>query len=172
MMTPTSPDLTILELIEQMADRLEAAGLSFSDGFGQGTTEAINDYFLLLVLNAVVLAAFTVIAVAKEWQALSASAASIGGVVLAFNLLSLLSGYYLSRALGLAQPMATAISYEIGIHNSTLAIYIALSVLKDFQMALPAAMYSVSMYIVGALFGLLVLRRSAGTGAVLQQGGR
>lgn len=124
------------------------------------------------ILSALVLAAFTVIAVAKEWQALSASAASIGGVVLAFNLLSLLSGYYLSRALGLAQPMATAISYEIGIHNSTLAIYIALSVLKDFQMALPAAMYSVSMYIVGALFGLLVLRRSAGTGAVLQQGGR
>ena len=28
-------------------------------GFGRGTTEAINDYFLLLVLNAVVLAAFT-----------------------------------------------------------------------------------------------------------------
>jgi ATP-binding cassette subfamily B protein len=28
-------------------------------GFGEGTTEAINDYFLLLVLNAVLLAAFT-----------------------------------------------------------------------------------------------------------------
>ena len=43
MMTPTSPDLTILELIEQMADRLEAAGLSFSDGFGQGTTNAFDE---------------------------------------------------------------------------------------------------------------------------------
>lgn len=42
-MTPTSPDLTILELIEQMADRLEAAGLSFSDGFGHGTTNAFDE---------------------------------------------------------------------------------------------------------------------------------
>jgi len=112
------------------------------------------------ILSAVVLGGFAVIAIVKEWQALSESAASIGGVILAFNLISLLAGYYLSRALGLAAPMATAISYEIGIHNSTLAIYIALSVLKDFQMALPAAMYSVSMYIVGALFGLLVLRQA------------
>lgn len=43
MMTPTSPDQTILELIEQMADRLDAAGLSFSDGFGHGTTNAFDE---------------------------------------------------------------------------------------------------------------------------------
>ncbi len=111
------------------------------------------------VFSAFVLAAFAFIAIAREWQALVSSAASLGGVVLAFNLISLLAGYYLSRAAGLAPPLATAISYEIGIHNSTLAIYIALNVLKDFQMALPAAVYSVSMYLVATAFGLLVLRR-------------
>lgn len=42
--------------------------------------------------------------------------------------------------------MATAISFEVGIHNSTLAIYVALSVLGNLQLALPAALYSVSMY--------------------------
>jgi len=42
-MTPSSPDLTVLELIEQMADRLEAAGLTFSDGFGHGTTNAFDE---------------------------------------------------------------------------------------------------------------------------------
>ncbi len=35
--------ITILALIEQMAARLEAAGLSFSDGFGQGTTNAFDE---------------------------------------------------------------------------------------------------------------------------------
>ncbi|HYF43798.1 MAG TPA: hypothetical protein VEA35_15325 [Ramlibacter sp.] len=55
--------------------------------------------------------------------------------------------------------MATAVSFEIGIHNSTLSLYIALSVLANFQLALPSALYSVSMYVTGALFGLLVLRR-------------
>lgn len=35
--------VTVLALIEQMAERLEAAGLSFSDGFGQGTTNAFDE---------------------------------------------------------------------------------------------------------------------------------
>lgn len=109
--------------------------------------------------SALVLAAFAVIAIAKEWTALTQSFSSLGPVVLAFNLLSLLSGYYLSRWAGLDKPMATAVSFEIGIHNSTLAIFVALSVLQNFQLALPAAIYSVSMYLTASLFGMLVLRR-------------
>ncbi len=110
--------------------------------------------------SALVLAAFAVIAIAKEWTALTQSFSSLGPVVLAFNLLSLLSGYYLSRWAGLDKPMATAVSFEIGIHNSTLAIFVALSVLGNFQLALPAAIYSVSMYLTASLFGMGVLRRA------------
>ncbi|EYC51285.1 bile acid:sodium symporter [Hylemonella gracilis str. Niagara R] len=110
-------------------------------------------------LSMGVLAAFALIAIVKEWTALSQTLVSLGPVVLAFNLLSLFAGYYLSRGAGLDQPMATAVSFEIGIHNSTLAIFVALSVLGNFQLALPAAVYSVSMYLTAALFGLLVLRR-------------
>ena len=113
------------------------------------------------ILSAVVLAAFALIAIAKEWTALVESFAGIGPAVLLFNAISLASGYYLSRAAGLDKSMATAISFEIGIHNSTLAIFIALSVLGNFQLALPAAIYSVSMYILATLFGGLVLRRGA-----------
>ena len=39
---PETP-VTVLALINQMAARLEAAGLSFSDGFGQGTTNAFDE---------------------------------------------------------------------------------------------------------------------------------
>ena len=113
------------------------------------------------IFSAVVLAAFALIAIAKEWTALVESFAGIGPAVLLFNAISLASGYYLSRAAGLDKSMATAISFEIGIHNSTLAIFIALSVLNNFQLALPAAIYSVSMYILATLFGGLVLRRGA-----------
>ena len=55
--------------------------------------------------------------------------------------------------------MATAICFEIGIHNSTLAIFIALAVLNNFQLAVPAVMYSTSMYFSATLFDLLVLHR-------------
>lgn len=124
-------------------------------GFAQRMEKAFK------IFSALVLAAFALIAIAKEWSALVTSFASVGPAVVVFNLLSLLAGYYLSRAAGMDKSLATAISFEIGIHNSTLAIYIALSVLGNFQLALPAAIYSVSMYITATLFGLLVLRRSA-----------
>lgn len=116
------------------------------------------------IFSALVLALLAIGAIAKEWRALADSAAAIGAVVLIFNLLSLLSGYRFSRWIGLDKPMSTAISFEIGIHNSTLALYIALSVLQDFRMALPAAAYSISMYAIGTLFGLW-LRRSRPTAA-------
>jgi len=35
--------VTVLALIEQMAEKLEAAGLTFADGFGQGTTNAFDE---------------------------------------------------------------------------------------------------------------------------------
>jgi BASS family bile acid:Na+ symporter len=116
------------------------------------------------IFSAVVLALIVVIAMAKEWGALTASFAQIGPAVVGFNLLSLLAGYYLSRAAALDKPTATAISFEIGIHNSTLAIFVAANVLGSFEIALPAAVYSISMYITATLFGLLVIRRSAGRG--------
>ncbi|NML61984.1 bile acid:sodium symporter family protein [Massilia sp. RP-1-19] len=116
--------------------------------------------------SMVVLAALALIAIAKEWTALTESFASIGLAVVAFNAISLGMGYYVPRMMGLDKPNAIAIGYEIGIHNSTLAIFVALSVLGDFQLMLPAAIYSVSMYVLATAFGFLVLgRKQAVAGA-------
>jgi BASS family bile acid:Na+ symporter len=109
--------------------------------------------------SMVVLAALALIAIAKEWTALTASFASIGLAVIAFNAISLGLGYYVPRMMGLDKPNAIAIGYEIGIHNSTLAIFVAVSVLGDFQLMVPAAIYSVSMYVLATAFGFLVLGR-------------
>ncbi|WP_029525020.1 50S ribosomal protein L3 N(5)-glutamine methyltransferase [Polaromonas glacialis] len=43
MTTTPAPTVTVLEVIERMADRLDAAGLSFADGYGQGTTNAFDE---------------------------------------------------------------------------------------------------------------------------------
>ena len=45
--------------------------------------------------------------------------------------------------------------------HTALALYIALSVLNNFEMALPAALYSIVMYITATLFGIVILRRKA-----------
>lgn len=116
--------------------------------------------------SMLVLAALALIAIAKEWSSLSASFASIGLAVIAFNALSLGLGYYVPRILGLDKPNAIAIGYEIGIHNSTLAIFVAVSVLGDFQLMVPAAIYSVSMYVLATAFGFFVLGRQPAAAAV------
>jgi bile acid:Na+ symporter, BASS family len=112
------------------------------------------------IFSALLLLALAVLSIAKEWTLLTQSFAHIGVAVVAFNLISLLAGYFVSRATGLDKPLATAIGFEIGIHNAALAMFIALSVLNNVQLALPAGLYSISMYITATLFGFVVLRRN------------
>ena len=112
------------------------------------------------VLATLVLASFALLAIVQEWDALVASFATLGPAVVVFNLVSLLSGYVLARSRGLDEGTARAISFEIGIHNSTLALYIALSVLMSFEIALPAALYSIAMYLTATAFGVW-LRQSS-----------
>jgi bile acid:Na+ symporter, BASS family len=86
---------------------------------------------------------------------------SVGLAVLAFNVLSLLIGYGVPRLAGVDRRAATAAGFEIGIHNSTLAITIALSpaLLNSPQMAVPGAVYGIVMFFTAAGFGWLVTRR-------------
>lgn len=110
--------------------------------------------FSLLVLIAIIVGA-----VSKEWNALSSYFGQLGGVVIAFNLLSLGVGYMLPVWMKLPQKQAVAIAMEIGIHNSTLAIYIAVSVLGQFSFAMPAALYSLIMFFTAGAFAFTVKRK-------------
>jgi BASS family bile acid:Na+ symporter len=47
---------------------------------------------------------------------------------------------------------------EIGIHNGTLAIAIAVNVLGNSTMTIPAAIYSLIMFVTAAAFGVLISR--------------
>ena len=118
--------------------------------------------------SMVVLALLAIIAFAKEWNALTSSFATIGVAVIAFNILSLGLGYYVPRLLGMDKANAVAIGSEIGIHNSTLAIFVAVSVLGDFQLMVPAAIYSISMYVFATAFGMLVLGKPQAAPAAAQ----
>ena len=89
---------------------------------------------------------------------------AVGAACLAFNLASLSIGYGLPRLLKLERPQAIAIGMEVGIHNSTLAITVAMSplMLGEPEMAIPAAVYGVMMLFTAAGFGWLVNRRRPG----------
>jgi BASS family bile acid:Na+ symporter len=54
-----------------------------------------------------------------------------------------------------------AIGMEIGIHNGTMAIFIATTVLNNSVMSIPPAIYSLIMFITAGVFGYVVSRRTA-----------
>lgn len=113
------------------------------------------------LVSVLFLVAIIALAVLKDWNTLVDYAPSIGLAALAFNLLSLAVGYGVPRLLGLPARQAIAIGMEIGIHNGTLAIAVALSpaLLNNPTMAIPAAIYSLIMFVTAAVFGWLVSRR-------------
>ena len=80
----------------------------------------------------------------------------VGFAALVFNLLSIGIGYYLPRLMKLEEKQAIAIGMEIGIHNGTLAIFIALTILGNGAMSIPPVIYSLIMFFTAALFGYIV----------------
>jgi BASS family bile acid:Na+ symporter len=80
----------------------------------------------------------------------------VGIAALVFNILSIGVGYFVPRFLKLEQKQAIAIGMEIGIHNGTLAIFIALSVIGNGAMSIPPVIYSLIMFFTAAAFGYAV----------------
>lgn len=70
-----------------------------------------------------------------------------------FCLLSLAVGFFVPRWFRVGRSQAIASSFEIGIHNATLAIVIAQTVLGSLELSLPAAVYGVLMFFVALAFG-------------------
>lgn len=121
----------------------------------------------LRLLSVLVLALLVVAAVAQEWRTLLTHLAAVGAACLAFNLASMGTGYATPRLLKLPRRQAIAIAMEIGIHNGTLAIFIALNVLGSTAISVPAAVYSLMMFVTAAVFAFAVTRRgdeAAGAG--------
>jgi BASS family bile acid:Na+ symporter len=113
------------------------------------------------ILSVVVLVAVIAGAVLKERDNIADYFVAVGIAVLIFNVASLAIGYGAPRLAGVGRRESIAAGMEIGIHNSTLAITIALSpaLLNNTEMAIPAAVYGIVMFFTAAVFGYLVTRR-------------
>jgi len=70
--------------------------------------------------------------------------------VMIHNIAGLLLGYYAGRTVGMSKKKSRAITFEIGMENSGLAVALALAHLDPLA-ALPAAVMTVWEYIAGSL---------------------
>ncbi|MBM2620742.1 bile acid:sodium symporter family protein [Actinoplanes sp. LDG1-06] len=115
------------------------------------------------IVSVVVLVAVVAGTILKERENVADYFVAVGLAVLLFNVVSLAIGYGAPRLAGVGRRESIAVGMEIGIHNSTLAITIAVSpvLLNSTEMAVPAAVYGIVMFFTAAAFGYLVTRRHA-----------
>ena len=110
-------------------------------------------------LSAVLLGLLVVAILVEERDNIEGYFADVGLVAAAFCAISLVVGYVVPKAFGVVETQAIASSFEIGLHNGTLAIFIAVEVLGSVTFSVPAAVSSLVMLPLAALWGTYVTRR-------------
>ena len=89
------------------------------------------------IASVIILVVVIAGAVASNWELLVENFARLALITIVFCLISLTVGYFVPRWLRVGKRQAIATSFEIGIHNATLAIVIAQTVLGTVELSLP-----------------------------------
>ena len=71
---------------------------------------------------------------------------STGPVSLILNVVTMALGYYTSKWFGLNLAQRTSITLEVGLQNSTLSIFMALTLLSNYDMSMTPAIYTLIMF--------------------------
>ena len=104
--------------------------------------------FVLVVIGAVV----------SELDIITDHFTELASATLTLNVAAMAVAFVVSRFAGLNQRQTTAISLELGVHNSTLAIAVATAIATI--LATPAAVYSLFMFITAGLFARIMWARN------------
>ncbi len=105
------------------------------------------------------LALIIVLLLIREGSKLPGFLVQVGIGVVLLNLLAMLAGFLAGKLFRLPLAQQICIAIEVGIQNGTLAIAITAGLLNNPDMAVPAAVYSLLMYVTG--FGAILYGRQA-----------
>jgi BASS family bile acid:Na+ symporter len=98
-------------------------------------------------------------AVADEWGTVTEHFTELAIAALTLNVLAMTCSFAISRLARLDNRQSTAVAMELGIHNGTLAIAVAVLVTDD--LAIPAAIYSAFMFLTAGAFARLMYQRNS-----------
>jgi len=107
--------------------------------------------FLFLVIIALVV---------ENWDAILVDGPRFAPAFILLNLSSLAVGYYVAKLAGINRIQATTISIETGLQNATLTITVAISILKNNDMAVIPGLYAIWMLATGFAFAFWMARRN------------
>jgi BASS family bile acid:Na+ symporter len=148
----TLASIVLLPVLTGMAVRRHATALALRAERWMGPVSVL---FLLLLIATIA---------ATETALIRRSLPELGGAALAMCIVAIVAGATLARGLRLSMPDAITIALEVGVQNCTLAMVVALTIMKMPLVALPAAIYGLLMFLpafavvaVGRRFGPMVV---------------
>ncbi|MFK3867602.1 bile acid:sodium symporter family protein [Psychrobacter faecalis] len=74
-----------------------------------------------------------------------------GPVSIVLNLSTMALGYYSSKWFGLNLAQRTSVTLEVGLQNSTLSIFMALTLLSNYDMSMMPAIYTLVMFLTAGI---------------------
>ena len=111
---------------------------------------------VLSAIATVLFALIVVAALAGNWTLFVENLGTMGPALITASVLLMLAGFLLAGALGLNMQSRKTISIETGIQNATLGITLAALISGQSEgfstMALPSAVYGITMYLVALPF--------------------
>lgn len=114
----------------------------------------------LVTFVLIVLAVF-----AEHNDVITDNLGALAAATLTLNLAAMSCSFAIARGAGLGTRAATAVGIELGVHNTALAIAVALVI--DTALTIPAAIYSTFMPLTAALFARMMHRRNLAEAAVV-----
>ena len=79
-----------------------------------------------------------------------------GTVTFLLNIIMMIIGFYAAKIFATGIEQRRCISLECGLQNGTLAIFVATQIFNDVAYIIPAAMYSLIMFVTSVIFVFLV----------------
>jgi BASS family bile acid:Na+ symporter len=111
------------------------------------------------MLSTVLFVLVLIGAILAERENLFEYFAQTGLVVLVLNILMMVIAFYWAKTFGTGSAQQKAISLECGLQNGTLAIFVGISVFGGGLYIIPAATYSVIMYLTSLIFIYFIRKR-------------
>ncbi|MCF6352830.1 MAG: bile acid:sodium symporter family protein [Cyclobacteriaceae bacterium] len=117
------------------------------------------------IASAIILFAIVLGVIGVEREKMPSHFERVGIAVIFLNIFTMLVGFYSAKLGKLSLPQSITIALESGLQNGTLGIVIAVSILFNTEMSIPAAVYSLIMFATG---GFMVWRFGRGKNSTNQ----
>ncbi len=125
----------------------------YREGFAQKMERPVR------IASGIVLALVIIGIVIKEKENFVSYFQQAGIVALLLNVTTMIVGYFSARLFRITDKRAISISIESGIQNGTLAITVAVVLLKNAEFAITPAIYSLLMFFTGGIVIFIGMRR-------------